>query len=126
MENVLQRNIRNEEINKKISTRTPPSFSLEKQNTTTNNNHNNNKNNTSNSKKNNKLITIVILKTNANFNYVTVEEENGPVSKKVMLKQNANTEKGPSRKQIHLPKLKDGKITRELASDNSAYITCFA
>ena len=68
-------------MNKKISVRTPTS--LEKYNTrnsnnnNNNNNYSNNKNNTSDSKgNNNTLITIMLLKTDAKFNYVAVREEN--------------------------------------------------
>ena len=115
-----------------MSTRTSTFSSLEIQNTTTiinnnnNNKHNNDKNNNSNSKeKNNTLITIALPKTDANFNHVAVREEKAPVSKKVLLRQNTNIEKHPQKNQIHLPKLKDGKSTRELKSDNSSCVTCF-
>ena len=47
------------------------------------------------------------------------------VPKKVLLIQNTNIEKYPQKNQIRLPKLKDGKSTRELESDNSSCVTCF-
>ena len=113
----------------KNSTKTPIFSSLEKQNITTiinnknnnsknNNNHNNNKN-TSNSKKNsNTWITLVLPKTDANFNYVAVKEEKTPVPKKVLLSQNTNIEKHVQKDQIRLPKLKNGKSTREYIFQN--------
>ena len=71
--------------------------------------------------------TLALLKINANFNlnYATVGEENGPVPKKLLLRQKANIENGPPRKKVHLRKLKDGKVTWELELDNSANVTCF-
>ena len=135
---------RNEKMSKKISPRTSTFSSLEIQNTTiiisnnNNNKHNNDKNNNSNSKeKNNMLITIVLPKTDANFNHVAVKEEKPPVPRKVLLRvniyienpnienQNTNIENHPQNNQIHLTKLKDGKSTRELKSDNSSCVTCF-
>ena len=123
---------RNEKMSKKISTSTSTFSSLEIQNTTTtinnnnNNKHYNDKNNNSNSKeKNNTLITIVLPKTDASFNHVPVKEEKAPVPKKVLLRQNTNIEKHPQKNQIHLPKLKGGRSTRELKPDNSSCVTCF-
>ena len=129
---VVTANNRNEKMSKKMSTRTSTFSSLKIQNTTTtinnnnNNKHNNDKNNNSNSKeKNNTLIMIALPKIDANFNHVAVKEEKAPVPKKVLLRQNTNIEKHPQKNQIHLPKLKDGKSTRELKSDNSSCVTCF-
>ena len=76
-------------------------------------------------KKNNTLITIALPKTEANFNHVAVKEEKALVPKKVLLRHNTNIEKYPQKNQIHFPKLKDGKSTRELKSDNSSCVTCF-
>ena len=122
----------NEKISKKNSTRTPTFSSLEIQNTTTNitnndnNKHNNDKKNNSSSKeKNNTLITIVLPTTDENFNHVAAKEEKVPVPRKVLLRQNTDIEKHPQKNQIHLPKLKDGKSTSELKSDNSSCVTCF-
>ena len=122
---------RNDKINKKVSTRTltfSPSH-----NTATpiiinnnNNNHNNDKNNTSNSKENNNtLITIVLPKTDTKFNYAAIKEEKAPVPKKALPRESINTENDLQKNQIRLPKLKDGKLTRELEPDNSSCVACF-
>ena len=47
-----------------------------------------------------------------------------PVPKKVLLRQKTNIEKHQQKNQIWLTKLKDGKSTRELESDNSSCVTC--
>ena len=77
----------------------------------------NHKNNTSNSKENNTLIT--------KFNYAVTKEEKVPVLKKALLRQNSNLEKYPQKNQVCSPKLKDGKSTRELESNNSPSVTRF-
>ena len=88
--------------------------------------NNNNKNNTSNSKENNNtLITIVLPNTDAKCNYAAIKEEKSPFPKKLLLRQNTNIEKYLQKNQIRLPRLKDGKSTRELESDNSSCVTCF-
>ena len=61
---------------------------------------------------------------NANFNYVTIEEEKAPVPKKVLIDKTLILKEIHRKKQIRLPKLKDGKTTRELETGNSAYVTC--
>ena len=65
----------------------------------------------------------ILVKTDANFNYVAVKEEKAPAPKKVQVRQNTNMEKHPQENQIRLPKLKDGKSTRELESGNSFCFT---
>ena len=71
------------------------------------------------------LITIALPKRDAKFDYAAITEEKAPVPKKTLLRQNANIEKYAQKNQKRLPKLKDGKSTRELESDDSSYITCF-
>ena len=96
-------------------------------NSNNNKNYNNNNNNTSNSKENNnKLITIALPNTDAKCNYAAIKEEKSSFPKKVLLRQNTNIEKYLQKNQIRSPKLKDGKSTRELESDHSSCVTCFA
>ena len=122
---------RNDKINKKVSTRTTTFSSPQNTATPTiinsnNNTHNNDKNNSSNSKENNNtLITIVLQKTDTKFNFAAIKEEKAPVPKKALPRENINTEKYPQMNQIHLAKLKNGKLTRELEPDNSFCVACF-
>ena len=64
------------------------------------------------------FITIVLPKADTKFNFVTVEKEEAPVPKEILLTQNVNIDHHPQKKQIRLPKLKDGE-TRELEFGNS-------
>ena len=67
----------------------------------------------------------MLPKTDIKFNYAAIKEEKEPVPKKEVPRDNTNTEKYPQKNQICLPKLKDGKSSRELEPNNSSCVTCF-
>ena len=63
-------------------------------------------------------MTIALPKTDTKFIYTAIK-----VPKKALPRENNNAEKYPQKNQILLPKLQDGKSTRELESDNSSCVT---